>query len=111
MRGDVAVALVPRACLVAMAAKCGKITERHRLLFLHDVLTFAACDPGWVAAALAFEGRVSAEPEAAGARLHDWALGPGQPEATAQRVEETLAALEGEATDHFGWRDRADING
>lgn len=111
MTGDVAVALVARACTVAMAAKCGKVTERHRLLLLHDVLAFAARDPGWVAAALAFEGRVSAEPEGAGVQLHDWALGPGQPEATAQRVEETLAALDVEATDHFGWMDRVDING
>lgn len=111
MTRDVAVALVSRACLVAMAAKCGKITERHRLLLLQDVLAFAAHDPGWVAAVLAFEASVSADPKGAGARLHDWALGPGQPAATAQRVEETLAALEGEAADHFAWMNRVDING
>lgn len=87
------------------------MTERHRLALLRDVLTFAAADPGWSAAALAFENRVSAEPEAAGQALHDWALGPGQPETTAARLEATLARLSAEAGDHFAWMDRRDIGG
>ena len=111
MTADVAVALVARASVVAMAAKAGKVTERHRLQLLRDVLAFAPRDPGWVAAALAFEDRVSAEPEAAGQALHDWALGPGQPETTAARLEATLARLSAEAGDHFAWMDRRDIGG
>lgn len=111
MTRDVAVALALRATHVAMAAKCGEVTERHRLLLLHDVLSFAARDPGWVAAVLAFEASVSADPKGAGALLHEFVLGPGQPETTAKRVEATLGGIAAEPTDHFSWMDRKDING
>lgn len=111
MTNDVAVALVARACATAMAAKARMVTERHHLQLYRDVLTFAARDPGWVAAVLAFEARVSAEPELAGQGLHDWALGPGQPETTAARLEETLGRISADAGDHFAWMDRRDING
>lgn len=94
--GACAIALTARACAVAMAAKAGAVTDRHRLQLLRDVLAFAPRDPGWVAAVLVFEDRVGRDPAGAGALLHDWALGPGQPQTAAGGLEAALARIAAE---------------